>query len=84
MSRFCFSNEDDFVDSLLKNNVQLFLTTDINEMAQASRKGREVSSFLAFITVNYEGELWFQFTYMGKQSCQLGYYKSWALPVCLI
>lgn len=66
VSRFCFSSEDDFVDSLLKNNVQLFLTTDINEMAQASHKGQEVSCFLSFITANCEGESWFQFTYMGK------------------
>lgn len=54
VSRFCFSSEDDFVESLLKNNVQLFLTTDVNEMAQASHKGREVSSFLSFITANCE------------------------------
>nr|XP_046249846.1 cytosolic 5'-nucleotidase 1B isoform X2 [Scatophagus argus] len=39
VSRFCFSNEEDFVESLLKSNVQLFLTTDRNEALQSSQKG---------------------------------------------
>lgn len=39
ISRFCFSNEDDFIESLLKNNVQLFLTTDRNEVVEALHKG---------------------------------------------
>lgn len=39
VSRFCFSSEEDFVEGLLKNNVQLFLTTDRNEAPQASQKG---------------------------------------------
>lgn len=39
IDRFCFSNEGDFVESLLKNNVQLFLTADRNEVVEASRKG---------------------------------------------
>ncbi|XP_070763915.1 cytosolic 5'-nucleotidase 1A [Enoplosus armatus] len=39
VSRFCFSSEEDFIESLLKNNVQLFLSTDRNEGPQASQKG---------------------------------------------
>ncbi|XP_035859027.1 cytosolic 5'-nucleotidase 1A isoform X1 [Sander lucioperca] len=39
VSRFCFSSEEDFVESLQKNNVQLFLSTDRNEVPQASQKG---------------------------------------------
>lgn len=39
VSRFCFSSEEDFVESLLENNVLLFLTTDRNEVPQASQKG---------------------------------------------
>ncbi|XP_070687324.1 cytosolic 5'-nucleotidase 1B [Pempheris klunzingeri] len=39
VSRFCFSSEEDFVESLLKLNVQLFLSTDGNEALQASQKG---------------------------------------------
>ncbi|KAM9351828.1 cytosolic 5'-nucleotidase 1A [Symphorus nematophorus] len=39
VSRFCFSSEEDFIESLLKNNVQLFLTTDRNEASQASQRG---------------------------------------------
>lgn len=37
--RFCFSNEDDFTDSLLQNKADLFLTTDSNEATQAANKG---------------------------------------------
>ncbi|KAK2880573.1 cytosolic 5'-nucleotidase 1A isoform X2 [Channa argus] len=39
VSRFCFSGEDDFMESLLKNNVQLFLSTESNEALQASQRG---------------------------------------------
>ncbi|XP_076589509.1 cytosolic 5'-nucleotidase 1B [Chaetodon auriga] len=39
VSRFCFSSEEDFIESLLKNNVQLFLTTDGNEARRASQEG---------------------------------------------
>nr|XP_033490485.1 cytosolic 5'-nucleotidase 1A-like [Epinephelus lanceolatus] len=39
VSRFCFSSEEDFIESLLKNNVQLFLSTDRNEEPRASQKG---------------------------------------------
>ncbi|KAM7003228.1 cytosolic 5'-nucleotidase 1B [Tautogolabrus adspersus] len=39
ISRFCFASEDDFAESLQKNNVQLFLTTDRNEASQAAQKG---------------------------------------------
>ncbi|XP_071314915.1 cytosolic 5'-nucleotidase 1B isoform X1 [Trachinotus anak] len=39
VSRFCFSSEEDFIESLLKNNVQLFLSTDGGEALQASQKG---------------------------------------------
>lgn len=39
VSRFCFSTEEDFIESLLKNNVQLFLSTDRNEVSQTSQKG---------------------------------------------
>lgn len=39
VSRFCFSSEEDFIESLLKNNVQLFLSTDRNEVPRASQKG---------------------------------------------
>lgn len=44
VGRFCFASEEDFIESLLKNNVQLFLTTDRNEAPQASQNGQEVSS----------------------------------------
>ncbi|XP_022620240.1 cytosolic 5'-nucleotidase 1A-like [Seriola dumerili] len=39
VSRFCFSSEEDFIESLLKNNLQLFLTTDGDMASQASQKG---------------------------------------------
>ncbi|XP_054475989.1 cytosolic 5'-nucleotidase 1A [Anoplopoma fimbria] len=39
VGRFCFSSEEDFMESLLKNNVQLFLSTDRNETLQGSQKG---------------------------------------------
>ncbi|XP_068169850.1 cytosolic 5'-nucleotidase 1B [Antennarius striatus] len=39
VSRFCFSGEDDFLESLLTNDVQLFLTTDQRQAQQASGKG---------------------------------------------
>ncbi|XP_047451865.1 cytosolic 5'-nucleotidase 1A [Mugil cephalus] len=39
VSRFCFSSEEDFTESLLKNKVQLFLSTDSNEALQVSKKG---------------------------------------------
>ncbi|XP_072242588.1 cytosolic 5'-nucleotidase 1B [Leuresthes tenuis] len=39
VSRFCFCNEEDFTESLLKNSVQLFLSTDRNEALQVSQKG---------------------------------------------
>ncbi|XP_019134614.2 cytosolic 5'-nucleotidase 1A [Larimichthys crocea] len=39
VSRFCFSSEEDFIESLQKNNVKLFLTTDTNEVTQASQTG---------------------------------------------
>lgn len=44
VSRFCFCSEDDLVESLLQNKVHLFLTTDTNEVQQASHKGQKVSS----------------------------------------
>lgn len=52
IDRFCFSKEDDFVESLLKNNVQLFLTTDRNEVDGASHKGQfcRLSLSLLFTT----------------------------------
>ncbi|XP_028286850.1 cytosolic 5'-nucleotidase 1B isoform X2 [Parambassis ranga] len=39
VSRFCFSSDEDFVESLLKNKVHLFLTADRSEVVQASRSG---------------------------------------------
>lgn len=39
VGRFCFSSEEDFTESLLTNNVQLFLSTDAMEASQASQKG---------------------------------------------
>lgn len=39
VSRFCFSNEEDFMENLLNNNVHLFLTTNRNEALQGSQKG---------------------------------------------
>uniref|UniRef100_A0A1A8FGM2 Cytosolic 5'-nucleotidase 1A-like n=1 Tax=Nothobranchius korthausae TaxID=1143690 RepID=A0A1A8FGM2_9TELE len=39
VGRFCFSSEEDFNESLLKHNVQLFLTTDENESLQATQQG---------------------------------------------
>ncbi|XP_029008930.1 cytosolic 5'-nucleotidase 1A isoform X2 [Betta splendens] len=39
VGRFCFSSEDNFLESLLENNVQLFLSTDRNETSQASQRG---------------------------------------------
>lgn len=44
VSRFCFCSEDDLVECLLQNKVDLFLTTDTNEVQQASKKGQKVSS----------------------------------------
>lgn len=48
VSRFCFSSQEDFTESLLKNNVQLFLTTDRNEALRASQNGQNVSSSLIY------------------------------------
>ncbi|XP_077601087.1 cytosolic 5'-nucleotidase 1A-like [Stigmatopora nigra] len=39
VSRFCFSGREDFVESLLENQVQLFLTAEPKEAAQALQKG---------------------------------------------
>ncbi|XP_012719107.2 cytosolic 5'-nucleotidase 1A [Fundulus heteroclitus] len=39
VGRFCFSSEDDFIESLAQNNVQLFLTTDGNEALRATQQG---------------------------------------------
>lgn len=39
ISRFCLCSEDKLVESLLQNQVHLFLTTDPNEVQQASHKG---------------------------------------------
>lgn len=39
VSRFCFSSQEDFIESLLINNMQLFLTTDGNEARRASQEG---------------------------------------------
>ncbi|XP_036962081.1 cytosolic 5'-nucleotidase 1A [Acanthopagrus latus] len=39
VSRFCFSSQEDFTESLLKNNVQLFLTIDRDEVLRASQNG---------------------------------------------
>ncbi|XP_068459691.1 cytosolic 5'-nucleotidase 1A [Clinocottus analis] len=39
VSRFFFSSQEDFIESLLQNNVQLFLSADRNEALQASQKG---------------------------------------------
>lgn len=43
VSRFCFCSEDDLVEGLLQNQAHLFLTTDTNEVQQASHKGQKVS-----------------------------------------
>ncbi|XP_023207164.1 cytosolic 5'-nucleotidase 1A-like [Xiphophorus maculatus] len=39
ISRFCFSTEDNYIESLVQNNVQLFFTTDGNEALQATHQG---------------------------------------------
>lgn len=39
VGRFCFSSKEDFIESLLKNNVRLFLSTDRNQVALASQRG---------------------------------------------
>ncbi|XP_034540585.1 cytosolic 5'-nucleotidase 1B isoform X2 [Notolabrus celidotus] len=39
ISSFCFANEETFVESLQKNNVQLFLTTDRSEASEAMQEG---------------------------------------------
>ncbi|XP_028304616.1 cytosolic 5'-nucleotidase 1A [Gouania willdenowi] len=39
VSRFCFSCEEDFVESLQTNAVDLFLSTDRKELLQASEQG---------------------------------------------
>lgn len=44
ISRFCLCSEDKLVESLLQNQVHLFLTTDPNEVEQASHGGQDVSS----------------------------------------
>ncbi|XP_040893702.1 cytosolic 5'-nucleotidase 1B isoform X2 [Toxotes jaculatrix] len=55
VSRFCFSSEEDFVESLLKNNVLLFLSTDQNEVSQASQKG-VLSALLGLQTASCPSE----------------------------
>lgn len=49
ISRFCLCSEDKLVESLLQNQVHLFLTTDPNEVQQASHKGEKVSSVAYYI-----------------------------------
>ncbi|RVE71319.1 hypothetical protein OJAV_G00050590 [Oryzias javanicus] len=39
VGRFCFSSEETFIDCLLENNVQLFLSTNKDEVLMASQKG---------------------------------------------
>ncbi|XP_004086268.1 cytosolic 5'-nucleotidase 1A isoform X1 [Oryzias latipes] len=39
VGKFCFASEETFVDSLLENNVQLFLSTNKDEVQTASQKG---------------------------------------------
>ncbi|KAF7666901.1 hypothetical protein LDENG_00088430 [Lucifuga dentata] len=39
VGRFCFSSEEDFVDILLENKVQLFVSTDKDETSRASQRG---------------------------------------------
>ncbi|XP_054632504.1 cytosolic 5'-nucleotidase 1A [Dunckerocampus dactyliophorus] len=39
VSRFCFSSQDDFIESLLQNNVQLFLSTEPEEALRVSQGG---------------------------------------------
>lgn len=53
ISRFCLCSEDKLVESLLQNQVHLFLTTDPNEVQQASHKGQFPP---LHITVDCEGE----------------------------
>lgn len=55
VSRFCFSSQEDFTESLLKNNVQLFLTTDRNEVLRASQNGLRMFLLLSFITAVWCG-----------------------------
>lgn len=56
VSRFCFSSQEDFTESLLKNNVQLFLTTDRDEVLRASQNGQNVSSsvihYICMVDIN--------------------------------
>ncbi|XP_077424588.1 cytosolic 5'-nucleotidase 1A-like isoform X2 [Vanacampus margaritifer] len=39
VSRFCFSGREDFVESLLENQVQLFLSSEPEEVTLASQRG---------------------------------------------
>lgn len=39
VSRFCSPGQEELMESLLQNKVQLFLSTDRNQVAQASQKG---------------------------------------------
>ncbi|XP_061780640.1 cytosolic 5'-nucleotidase 1A [Nerophis lumbriciformis] len=39
VSRFCFASQDDFIESLLQNKVQLFLSTHQDEVSHASHRG---------------------------------------------
>nr|XP_057930748.1 cytosolic 5'-nucleotidase 1A isoform X2 [Doryrhamphus excisus] len=39
VSRFCFSCQDNFIESLLQNNVQLFLSTEPDEALRVSQEG---------------------------------------------
>ncbi|XP_037109820.1 cytosolic 5'-nucleotidase 1B-like [Syngnathus acus] len=39
VSRFCFSGQEDFVECLLENQAQLFLSTEPEEVALASQRG---------------------------------------------
>ncbi|XP_042266775.1 cytosolic 5'-nucleotidase 1A isoform X1 [Thunnus maccoyii] len=55
VSRFCFSSEEDFIESLLKNNVQLFLSPDGNEVSQASQRG-VLSALLNQLTASSPSE----------------------------
>lgn len=47
ISRFCLCSEDTLVESLVQNQVHLFLTTDPEEVQQASHKGQDVA-FVAY------------------------------------
>ncbi|KAM4618820.1 cytosolic 5'-nucleotidase 1A [Polymixia lowei] len=55
IGRFCFCSEEDSMESLLSNNVKLFLSTDSSDVSKALQRG-VASALLCCQTANHSSE----------------------------